>query len=101
MDVDSVLSRSSEILISGLLLLCIYFIDLFENPLVNYNSFCFASQELWKHPSLHLPFSLGITFSQAGIFIGLLPIGTFLLWKLVPESFGTNRNPLRVSVKLL
>ena len=65
--------------------------------------FCLPSsvQELWKDPRLHVPFSLGITPRHTAVFIGSVPIDTSLLFKPVAESFGTNCDPLRVSVKLL
>lgn len=59
-------------------------------------------RDLLKHPRLHVPFSLGITpFLKQLFSLVSVPIGTFLPWKPVAESFGTNCNPSRVSGKLL
>lgn len=93
-----------------LFLVCICVTALFISPnelqvvvLVVFASYP-VFKRLWMHPRLDVPFSFGINFfffSQAALLIGLVPNGTFLIWKSVAESFGTNCNPLRVSAELL
>lgn len=59
-------------------------------------------KKIVKGPKATCPiFFWNYLFSQTAGFIGLFPTDIFLLRKPVAESFGTNRDPLQVLVKLL
>lgn len=104
------LLRTSEILTSSFFSRCVFTSRrCLQPPTVNYIVFflfflashpvfeiCWSTQGYMSHFLLELPPFLKQLFSLV-----LVPIGTLLLWKPVAESFGTNCNLSRVSVKLL